>query len=188
MEVPGLPGPQVGLPEFALVVGLGPEPRPFRPGERSSVRAAGGEGPLASLAALHPVPHPWGQAEGTHGCQRACVLSLGLPGAGWEGAPLLGPCRTVRDLPEVASSPGRSPADENASQGRAALPQSRGMEIGPVGPEPGCWERLMEINGPCPGWGSGLGQVALSLMDDSGLGQEAGGGEGLAPPCHRCGS
>ena len=44
MEVPGLPGPQVGLPEFALVVGLDPEPRPFQPGEHSSVRAAGGEG------------------------------------------------------------------------------------------------------------------------------------------------
>ena len=46
----------------------------------------------------------------------------------------------------------------------------------------------MEINGPCPGWGSELGQAALSLMDDSGLGQEVGGGVGLAPPRHRCGS
>lgn len=32
----------------------------------------------------------------------------------------------------------------------------------------------MEVNGPCPGWGSGLGKVALGLMDDSGLGQEIG--------------
>lgn len=94
----------------------------------------------------------------------------------------------MRDLPEVASSQGRSPADENASQGRIASCQFRGMEIGQVGPEPVCWERLMEINGSCPGWGSGLGQAALSLMDDSGLGQEVGGGVGLAPPRHRCGS
>lgn len=31
----------------------------------------------------------------------------------------------------------------------------------------------MEINGPCPRWGSGLGKTALGLMDDSGLAQEA---------------
>ena len=59
---------------------------------------------------------------------------MGLPGAQWEGVLLLGPCKTVRDLPEVASSQERSPADENASQGRIASCQSRGMEIGQVGP------------------------------------------------------
>lgn len=76
MEVPGLPDPPVGLPEFALAVGLGLEPSPSWPGGQSSACVCvGGDGPLASLTGLCPVPHQRGQAEGTHRCQRACILS-----------------------------------------------------------------------------------------------------------------
>lgn len=54
--------------------------------------------------------------------------------------------------------------------------------MGPIGRESGCWEQLMEINvcvcvcvGVCvAGGGQGQGKVALGLMDNSGLVQEAG--------------
>lgn len=47
------------------------------PGQGSTALrvCVGGDGPLASVAVLCPVPHPCGQAEGTHRCQRACILS-----------------------------------------------------------------------------------------------------------------
>lgn len=89
MEVPGLPDPPVGLPEFALAVGLGLglEPSPSWPGGHSSACVCGWR--WASGLAHWAVPSspPMWAGRG-HSQMSACMhpelLEAGAP-RGWVG-------------------------------------------------------------------------------------------------------
>ena len=91
MEVPGLPDPPVGLPEFALVMGLGLKPSPSWPGEHSSAcvcgwRWASGLG----RCAVPSSPPMWARRGHSQmsGCMHSELLEVGAPrGSVGRGSP-----------------------------------------------------------------------------------------------------